>query len=397
MSVGRPAIVVATHATSAEPASWKAAVERLAAFVMALPPVRRAMAIMDAYNAAGGGLLAAGLAYGALFAGLTGLLFAVGVLGFLVPSEADRARLVEQFTGELAPLAPVARDGLANVATNAGAFSILGLVGMAWSASQFYGSLDGAIGRIFARAPARGALDRLVRGLVSVLLLVGGLLSGIVIGAAQPVLASMIPGGPDGDAGRLIVAVGFPLATACLVITAVGILYRVVPNAPVPWRALGLPALTAGLLLSGLTESLCLPRSAARRRAGGLRGLRRGLCRPGVAVARVPGPSARRGVDAPAHGAGHELGVVFHLPLVLGAPVPARPARRPARRSPRSVARRADQGIAGRAGQAGHQAVAGSRALNSAPGAHRSASGSAAATSDRQTKTRRRLRADTQS
>jgi Predicted membrane protein len=231
-----------------------ARLRRLIGSVLALPPVVRLRAILRVYDDAGGGLLAAGLAYGALFAGLTGLLFGVGILGYLVPADADRQRLVDGFTGQLAPLAPIAKDGLADAAAHAGAFSIVGLAGMAWGTSQFYGSLDRAIARVFARAPARGGLDRILRGLASVLLLVGGLISGIGISAIQAVVATAIPAGPEGDAVRAISAVGFPLVTAVVVVTAVGVLYRVVPNTHVPLRALRLPALMAGLLLTVMTE-----------------------------------------------------------------------------------------------------------------------------------------------
>ncbi|MGZ6265673.1 MAG: YihY/virulence factor BrkB family protein [Candidatus Limnocylindrales bacterium] len=229
-------------------------IHRLIGWVLALPPVVRARAILRAYEDAGGGLLAAGLAYAALFAGLTGLLFGVGILGYLVPADADRQRLVSGFTGQLAPLAPIAKDGLADAAAHAGAFSIVGLAGMAWGTSQFYGSLDTAIARVFDRAPARGALDRLLRGFVSVLLLVGGIVSGIAISAIQAMVASAVSSGPEGDAARAISAVGFPLVTVVVVVTAVGVLYRVVPNTHVPLRALSLPALVAGLLLTAMTD-----------------------------------------------------------------------------------------------------------------------------------------------
>jgi uncharacterized BrkB/YihY/UPF0761 family membrane protein len=220
------------------------------------PRVRRAGAIFGVFNQAGGGLLAAGLAYSALFAGLTGLLCAVGVLGYMVPAEADRQRLIDGFTGELAPFAPVARDALSSLAAHAGAFSIIGLAGLAWGASQFYVALDEAIARVFNRAPARGAFDRILRGFVSVLLLVGGLLSGIALSVIQNLVTRDIDLGPAGDAARIVSAVAFPLVTAAVVVTAVGVLYRVVPNTKVPLAVLGLPALVSGLVLAALTELL---------------------------------------------------------------------------------------------------------------------------------------------
>jgi membrane protein len=229
---------------------------RLFGWVLDLPPIRRPRAIVRVYNDAGGSLLAEGLAYSAVFAGATGLLFYVGVLGYLVPTEADRQRLLDTLTGQLAPFAPIVKEGLASVAAHAGTFSLVGLAGMAWGASHFYSSLDEAIARIFACAPARGLLDRILRGFVSVLLLVGGLLSGIGIAVIREVVTAGISVGPEGDAGRLLSAVGFPLITAIVVVTAVGVLYRVVPNTDVPLSVLRLPTLVAGLALTGLTELL---------------------------------------------------------------------------------------------------------------------------------------------
>ncbi|MGA3057643.1 MAG: YihY/virulence factor BrkB family protein [Candidatus Limnocylindrales bacterium] len=255
----RQAVRADPETTSAEGVDERQArlapIRRLVGSVLALPPVRRFREIYGIYDAAGGSLLAGGLAYGALFATLTGLLFGVGVLGYLVPRAADRERLVDGFTGQLAPLAPVASDALANLAAHAGAFSLIGLVGMGWGASQFYGSLDTAIGRIFACGTARGALDRILRGIVSVLLLVGGLLSGVAFSTIQAAVTAAIPAGSEGTAGRVLSAVGFPLATAAVVVVAVAVVYRVVPNTDVSWSALGLPALVAGLALTGLTET----------------------------------------------------------------------------------------------------------------------------------------------
>jgi YihY family inner membrane protein len=238
------------------PVARLASVRRRYVLVLNLPPVRRARAAIGVYNDAGGSLLAEGLAYSALFAGLTGLLFCVGLLGYLVPAETDRRRIVDGLTGQLAPLAPVALNGLNSVAANAGAFSIVGLAVLAWGASHFYGALDQALARIFAMAPARGPLDRILRGFVSVLLLFGGLLSGIAISAIQRLVVSEINVGPQGDAGRALSTVAFPLLTAVVVVIVVGVVYRVVPNTNVPISVLRLPALVVGLVLTGLTELL---------------------------------------------------------------------------------------------------------------------------------------------
>ncbi len=229
---------------------------RLVARIAANPSLNRPRSIFGIYNQAGGSLLAEGLAYSALFAGLTGLLFAVALLGYIVPSESDRQRLIDGLTGQLAAFAPIASEGLRSVASHAGEFSIVGLAGLAWGASHFYGALDQAIGRIFSRTPARGTFDRLLRGFVSVFLLVGGLLSGIGLYTVQAAVTSGIDTGGGGDAARVLSALGFPLLTAVVVVLAVGVSYRIVPNTHVPLTVLLPPALAAGLILTGLTELL---------------------------------------------------------------------------------------------------------------------------------------------
>ena len=228
----------------------------LSARILNLAPIRRPREIVNIYNVAGGSLLAEGLAFSALFAGLTGLLFCFGLLGYFVPSATDRQQLLGYFTGQLAPLATIAKAGLESVAEHATAFSLAGLAGLAWGASHFYGSLDEAIARIFNQTPARGAFDRIIRGFVSVLLLVGGLLSGIGIAAIQNVATGGISAGSNGDPARTAAAVAFPVITAIVVVAAVGIVFRIVPNTNVPLCVLRLPALVTGLVLTVLTELL---------------------------------------------------------------------------------------------------------------------------------------------
>jgi YihY family inner membrane protein len=242
----------------AEPASTSnpSLIDRLFDRVLNLRPVQRPRAVFSVFNQAGGSLLAEGLAYSALFAGLTGLLLAVGLFGYLVPSAGDRQRLIDGFSGHLTPWAPIAQNGLDSIAAHAGVFSIVGLAGLVWGSSHFYGALDEAIARVFAKTPARAAFDRLLRGFVSVLLLVGGLLSGIGLSALQAVASKGFGTGLGADVDRLISAIGFTILTAVVVVIAVGFLYRVVPNTNVPLRVLALPALIAGLILTGLAELL---------------------------------------------------------------------------------------------------------------------------------------------
>jgi uncharacterized BrkB/YihY/UPF0761 family membrane protein len=50
--------------------------------------------------------------------------------------------------------------------------------------------------------------------------------------------------------------VAFPVAAAIVVVAAVGIVFRIVPNTNVPLSVLRLPALITGLVLTALTELL---------------------------------------------------------------------------------------------------------------------------------------------
>jgi len=230
------------------------AIQRAIDAVMHWPPVARLLEIMAAYNEAGGGLLAAGLAYGALFAALTGSLFAVGLIGFVVTDPDSRERIVSQISAQVPPLEPIVRDGLVTVATHAGAFSLIGVAGLGWSASQFYGSVDAAFGRIFRKAPERSPIDRILRGLVSVLIIVGALAAGIVTSGMQAMVSSGLPTGAAGDATRLGFAVAYPAVTVVLVVFAVALIYKLIPNTHVAWRTLAAPALLAGLVIAALTE-----------------------------------------------------------------------------------------------------------------------------------------------
>jgi membrane protein len=237
-----------------KPMTVPPALQRLVDRLLRWPPVVRLQEILAAYNEAGGGLLAAGLAFSALFAGLTGLLFAVGLTGFVVNDSGSREKIVGDIARQVPPLEPIVRDGLLKMAGNAGAFSVLGIAGLGWSASQFYGTVDAAFGRIFKKVPERGLSDRIVRGLVSVVIVVGALAAGIVTSSVQAFLERDAPP-VVGDAARFVTAVAFPAITVVLVVVAVSIVYRLVPNTHVPWSVLGPPALLTGLVLAGLTEA----------------------------------------------------------------------------------------------------------------------------------------------
>ncbi len=229
-------------------AVWRDVAER-AASLRGRRPVRSLLVIVAEYDRAGGGLLAAGLAYEALFALVPAFVLLVGIVGLVV--DPGRAADVAAAVGLVAPpLEPLATAAFEQVRQGALAFSFVGLLGLAWGASRLYRALDDAIGRIFHAAPRRNPIGRALRGLVVV-----GLEVAVVVGlAALTGLAAVVETVPVRPAAAPVVEpllVLLPSALALLVFVVLSAaVYRWVPNRPVPWRALLPPALVAGFTIA---------------------------------------------------------------------------------------------------------------------------------------------------
>jgi membrane protein len=223
--------------------------------ILALRPVVTARAVLDAFNTAGGGLLAGGLAYAALFALLPGLLLITGLLGLLIRDPAREHEIVATIGQTFPPLAAIADQTLEQVSAGAVPVSVIGLGGLAWGASRFYGSLDDAFARVFRDAPARGLVDRIIRGLVSVVFLVVVFLGGVVLtGIASAVVEESPFGMAMGDATRALWRLAGPTAATVVFVVGVGIVYRIVPDRFVSVAAIRVPALVVGLALAVFTQ-----------------------------------------------------------------------------------------------------------------------------------------------
>jgi membrane protein len=227
-------------------------ISRLTAWVLALPAVRWLMPIFDDYGAAGGGLLASGVAFNSLFAILPSILLVVSLLGMLLGDPARLREVVTDLGNRFPPLEAFFEEALADFSSGAVAFSILGLVGLIWGSSRFYQSLDDAIARIFLGSPRRDPIQRGVRGVLSVAVLIGAVvavafLSGLVDRAAKDL---PLVGQAMGFVGS---AVGSALTTILIFSVAVAVLYRIVPQPAPSWRAIRSPAVLVGVALGALT------------------------------------------------------------------------------------------------------------------------------------------------
>jgi membrane protein len=217
------------------------------------PAVAVGRRVVASYGAAGGGLLAGGLAYSALFALVPALFLASGVLGLVVADPARRAEAVAFIATALPPLRDLVEAVLAEAGRDAGALSLVGAATLAWGASRFVLSFGDAIDRVVGRPRRRGVVRRNVGAFGAVLLLVVA----IVVGAVLAGIASFMTAAEGvgliavaGPALRLVLDLGPPVLTAL----AVALVYRIVPTPRPGWRALGLPAAVVGVALIVLID-----------------------------------------------------------------------------------------------------------------------------------------------
>jgi membrane protein len=229
--------------------------------VLAWGPIDMAQRVVTRFGDANGGLVAGGLTYSALFALLPALLLLGGVLGLLVDDPVRREGIVQSIGESLPPLQGLVSESLQQLTDGAAGAGTLGIIGLAWGASRFYGSLDDAFGRIFTHAVKRGFVAQTVRGFVSILLLISVFVAALVLTGIASFLAEQTTGRFLGD-NRGFWAVVTPLMTLALFVGGMAVIYRVVPGRHIPWRAIRLPAFLVGVVLTVVTQlfSLIAPR-----------------------------------------------------------------------------------------------------------------------------------------
>ncbi|HEX9044089.1 MAG TPA: YihY/virulence factor BrkB family protein [Candidatus Limnocylindrales bacterium] len=217
-----------------------------------LGPVRHLGAVLDAYGDAGGGLLAAGLAFGAVFALIPITLLVVAVSGVFVGDPSVRAAVVREVAARVPPLEQFITLALDQLTQGTAGLGLLALLGLAWTGSQFYGQLDGAFALIFRGERRRNLLDKTLRGLVTLVVAVAIFLDLLVVSAVAtldiPVLSS----------AATAVRVASPIVGFVVVVVGIAVLYRVVPTRRVPWRAAIPPAIAVGLIQIALSTLFVL-------------------------------------------------------------------------------------------------------------------------------------------
>jgi membrane protein len=229
--------------------AWRRKLTTIAGWLTTRPPVVLGLGVMRLYGEAGGGLLAAGLSFFALFTLVPALLLMVSLLGYFVADPALQEEIVEMIVSQVPPLEDVARQVLRGLAAGAQAATIIGLAGAAWGASGFYAALQDAMERIFPGRGNRNPIITRVRGLVSVLIVIGGLLAVVVVGLTVPVVTEFA----DIDLGPLAV-LATPAIICLFASFACFVVYVAVPSNAPPARLTLLPAVVAGVAIGLLTS-----------------------------------------------------------------------------------------------------------------------------------------------
>ncbi len=152
------------------------------------------------------------------------------------------------------PLADLIESSLQAVTQGAAVVGILGLIGVIWTVSQLYVTLDVAFARIFSAAPERDVIRRTARGFVWVAILAAAIIGLVVLASVATALDALIPGSFP-VAGTIASVVGSQAFLLGATILGVGILYRVMPPAPPRLRSIAPPAVAAGVAIWFLTQA----------------------------------------------------------------------------------------------------------------------------------------------
>lgn len=210
--------------------------------------------ILDRYSAAGGGLLAGGLAYAALFAIVPGVLLLAGVVGLLFGDPAERAKVVAIVVGVLPPLRDLIEAILTEAARAAGPVSILGAIVLVWGTSRFVVAFEDAIARVMGGDRRRGLVARNLGALAAVVLMIVSIIASTLLSG---VVAFLEAGAEIGVMRVLGDVIAFALGFLPVVVTiaATILVYRIVPLPAPTWRAVIVPGIAAGLALTVLARA----------------------------------------------------------------------------------------------------------------------------------------------
>jgi uncharacterized BrkB/YihY/UPF0761 family membrane protein len=223
--------------------------------------------VLRAYDRGGGGMLAAALAYYAFFTLVPTLLLFVSLLGVVIEDVTLRRQLIEGIVDQVDPIRDLAIFLIDGLADSGRTGTVVGLLGLLWGASGFYGALQAGMQRMFPGPGGRDFLRTRLRGVITVLVVLGVLIIAVAVIFVLPVVTEWIDARcRDLEAqGVAIVeglcALGFgSIAGGVGVVGAVGVasllaigVYVAIPLDGPSLREALWPAIAVGLVIGGFT------------------------------------------------------------------------------------------------------------------------------------------------
>jgi membrane protein len=236
--------------------AWLERLEPLALTLLGDRRVVRIRAVMEGYGRAGGGLLAAGIAFNALFALIPLAIFISGLIGLIVSDPGVRAAVTELISDLAPPLAAFLDAAVGGLASVSPSLSIIGLVGTAWGTTRLYASIELGVQAMFTGVKARNLLAKTLRRIAFVLVIAATVGAAIVVST----VGTIIGGAAASVSGVFAVlgSIALLVLPFILSVLAIGVLYRFVPPVRPPLEALAPPAIAVGLLVVAITQVFAL-------------------------------------------------------------------------------------------------------------------------------------------
>lgn len=218
-------------------------VERAAAALLGVPRIAMAHRVWNRYGAASGPVLARGLAFTSLFALVPALVLIASIAGLFVGDPATRAQIAAFLAAQFPPLADVLGSALDSALAHAGAFSVVGAVILAWSASGLVRDLDGAFGLLFRETGIGRSVVRTAAEVLGVAIAMVGLGVVVVLATVPGPLSELV------GLARLRVTAVLPL------VAVFALAFRFLPRSRPFWRDAIVPGAWVGLGASALTAT----------------------------------------------------------------------------------------------------------------------------------------------
>jgi membrane protein len=195
--------------------------------------------VIGAYGSAQVGSYAAGLAYNAFMSLFPLILGILAVLGLVLqnPSLQSRAETTIVSAFPASARADV-RSVVQHLPDTAGIFAILAIVGLLWTGTNFFASVEFALGRMF-NIGQRAFLRQRAMGVVMLVVLIVALLLAVGADSLMPVLPVMTGLGP---------VVGLAVLTGLMLL-----IYRYVPRRSFRFGEIWPGAVVAGVLMEAIT------------------------------------------------------------------------------------------------------------------------------------------------